>query len=86
MPSRSLLCPSSNTFKINLKKEGKVVFFTYVFLRSIKKVMRPTSMIAINKPAIAGTKYRSAIDGVVAGSDVAVGYCWVNYKRRHRTR
>ncbi len=30
-------------------------------------------MIAMNKPAIAGTKYRSAIDGAIAGCDVAVG-------------
>ena len=43
------------------------------FLRT-KMINRPTTTMATNKPAIAGTKYWSAIDcGACVGAGVAVG-------------
>ena len=35
-------------------------------------VNRPTTMMATNRPAIAGTKYRSAVDGGCVGCGVGV--------------
>ncbi len=34
---------------------------------------KPTTTMATNSPAIAGTKYRSAIDGPCVGAAVGVG-------------
>ena len=36
-------------------------------------VNRPTAMIATKRPAIAGTKYRSAVDGACVGCGACVG-------------
>ena len=47
-----------------------VVWLYGRFLRN-KMINRPTTIMATNKPAIAGTKYRSAVD--CAGTAVGVG-------------
>ena len=74
---QSLLCPYlfSKHFKIK-KGEREVVFIVSLygrFLIIINTSIANTMMIRTNKPAIAGTKYMSAVDcaGVAAG--VAVG-------------
>ena len=55
------------------EKKGKLFFCCfYGFFLTINAIIKPTTMIAMNRPAIAGMKYRSAIDGAGVGSGVAV--------------
>jgi len=56
-------------------KKGKFGFIFsqfYGFFLSIRMVKRPTTTIATNKPAIAGRKYRSAIESGCVGCGEAV--------------
>ena len=50
---------------------GGHLFFVYGRFLSTKMISRPTTIMATNRPAIAGTKYRSAIDCV--GGSVGAG-------------
>ncbi len=58
------------------KKKGKCFLLLGVYGRFLnsKTVIRPTTIMATNKPMVAGTKYRSAADcGAVVGCAVAAG-------------
>ena len=62
----------------NQKKKGwKVVFIWFLpygrFLSNSIVIKAPTTMIATNKPVIAGTKYWSATDCTGIGVGVGVG-------------
>ena len=63
--------------KIKKEKKGKIF---YGFLVTTNRTAAIPTMIATNKPAIAGRKYRSAIDGagVGTGEGVAAGSWMLN--------
>ena len=73
--AQSIIQPIDYIKTLTIKK-GKDCFLSYLvfytrFLSNNSASRAPTTMIATNKPAVAGTKYRSAADS--AGAWVGAG-------------